>query len=103
MEEAGFEKAVTAGGLLHILGMAVETAPRLATAPYLESWSNFRPATADGLPVLGPGAVPGLFYSTGHHRHGILLAPASADLVAACLLGAAPELDLTPYSAARLG
>ena len=103
MEEAGFEKGVTAGGLLHILGMAVETAPRLATAPYLESWSNFRPATADGLPVLGPGAVPGLFYSTGHHRHGILLAPASADLVAASLLGTTPELDLTPYSAARLG
>ncbi len=103
MEETGFEKGVTAGGLLHILGMAVETAPRLATAPYLESWSNFRPATADGLPVLGPGAVPGLFYSTGHHRHGILLAPASADLVAASLLGTTPELDLTPYSAARLG
>lgn len=103
MEEAGYEKVVTAGGLLHILAMAVETAPRLAAAPYVEAWSNFRPATADGLPVLGPGAVPGLFYSTGHHRHGILLAPASADLVAASLLGAAPDLDLTPYSAARLG
>ena len=103
MEEAGFEKAVTASGMLSILGMAVGTAPELATAPYLESWSNFRPATADGLPILGPGNVPGLFYSTGHHRHGVLLAPASADLVAASLLGEAPAPDLTPYSAARLG
>lgn len=103
MEEAGFEKAVTADGMLRILAMAVETAPRLAAAPYVESWSNFRPATADGLPILGPGAIPGLFYSTGHHRHGILLAPASADLLAASLLGEAPALDLAPYSAARVG
>jgi glycine oxidase len=103
MEEAGFEKAVTAEGLLRILGMAVETAPRLAAAPYLESWSNFRPATRDGLPVLGPAAVPGLFYATGHHRHGILLAPASADLVAASVLGRPGSLDLAPYAASRLG
>ncbi len=103
MEEAGFEKAVTADGLLRILGMAVETAPLLAAAPYLESWSNFRPATADGLPLLGPGAVPGLFFATGHHRHGILLAPASADLVAASLLGRPTAIDLAPYSATRLG
>lgn len=103
MEEAGFDKTVTAAGLLRILGMALEIAPALAGAPYRESWSNFRPATADGLPILGPGAIPGLFYATGHHRHGILLAPASADLVAASLLGEEPALDLAPYSAARLG
>lgn len=103
MEEAGYEKVVTASGMLTILGMALETAPELAAAPYLESWSNFRPATVDGLPILGPAEIPGLFYSTGHHRHGILLAPASADLVAATLLGATPALDLTPYAAARLG
>jgi glycine oxidase len=102
MEEAGFEKAVTADGLRRILDMAVEAVPALAAAPYLDSWSNFRPTTSDGLPILGPGEVPGLFYSTGHHRHGILLAPASADLVAATLLGERPTLDLAPYSAARL-
>ncbi len=103
MEEVGFEKAVTAEGMLRILGMAVETAPCLAAAPYVESWSNFRPATANGLPILGPGAIPGLFYATGHHRHGILLAPASADLVAASLLGQPTTLTLAPYAAQRLG
>lgn len=102
MEEVGFEKAVTAEGLLGILGMAVETAPALATARFLEAWSNFRPTTADGLPILGPGAIPGLFYSTGHSRHGILLAPASADLVAAAILGQTTVLDLEPYLAGRL-
>lgn len=103
MEEAGFDKSVTASGLQQILGMALETAPALTRAAYRDSWANFRPATGDGLPILGAAETPGLFYSTGHHRHGILLAPASADLVAATILGQKPALDLSPYAAARLG
>ncbi|HET8723436.1 MAG TPA: glycine oxidase ThiO [Anaeromyxobacteraceae bacterium] len=102
MEEAGFEKAVTAGGLLHVLGMAVEVAPSLAGAPLVETWSNFRPATPDGLPVLGPGRVPGLFHATGHYRNGVLLAPVTADAVAAAVLGRPGPVDLAPFSAARL-
>ena len=103
MEEAGFEKAVTAGGLLHLMELAVEIAPALASSPVVETWSNFRPATPDGLPLLGPGGVPGLHYATGHYRNGILLAPVTADAVAAAVLGRAPPVDLEPFSPARLG
>jgi len=103
MEEAGFEKAVTAGGLLHVLELAVEIAPRLAGAPVVETWSNFRPATPDGEPILGPGPAEGLFYATGHYRNGILLAPITADAVSSAVLGRPPPLDLSPFSAARLG
>ncbi len=102
MEEAGFEKAVTAGGLLHVLELAVEAAPALAAAPLVESWSNFRPATPDGMPILGPGRVPGLFYATGHYRNGVLLAPITADAVAADVLGRAPPVDLSPFGPGRL-
>lgn len=103
MEEVGFEKAVTAGGLLHVLGLAVEIAPALAQAHFVECWSNFRPATPDGSPILGPGSVPGLFYATGHYRNGILLTPITADAVSAAVLGRPTPLDLTPFSPARLG
>lgn len=103
MEEVGFEKAVTAGGLRHVLDVALEIAPSLATAPVVETWSNFRPASPDGEPILGAGPVPGLFYATGHTRNGILLAPITADAVAAAVLGLPPPLDLAPFSAARLG
>jgi glycine oxidase len=103
MEEVGFEKAVTAGGLIHVLGLACEIAPRLHSAPFVESWSNFRPATPDGSPILGPGSVPGLFYATGHYRNGILLTPITAEAVAAAVLGERPPLDLAPFSPARLG
>ncbi len=102
MEDAGFEKAVTAGGMARVLEMALELAPPLAKAPFLDCWSNFRPASPDGSPVLGAGAVPGLFYAAGHTRNGVLLTPISADSVSALVLGKAPPVDLAPFSPTRL-
>ena len=63
---------------------------------------NFRPASPDGEPVLGAAELPGLFYATGHTRNGILLAPITADAIAAAVLGQPPPLDLAPFSVARL-
>jgi glycine oxidase len=102
MEDVGFEKAVTAGGLRHVLGVGLGIAPALEHAPVVETWSNFRPASPDGEPILGPGTVPGLTYATGHTRNGILLCPITADAVAAIILGAPPPVDLAPFSPARL-
>ncbi len=102
MEEVGFEKAVTAAGLHGVLGMALQIAPGLAHAEVVETWSNFRPASPDGWPVLGAARAAGLFYATGHTRNGILLVPITADAVAAGVLGTAPPVDLAPFSAARL-
>jgi glycine oxidase len=102
MEEVGFEKAVTAGGLRSVLELAIEIAPRLAQAPILETWSNFRPASPDGWPVLGAAPVRGLWYATGHTRNGILLTPITADAIAAAVLGRAPPIDLAPFSVERL-
>jgi glycine oxidase len=102
MEEVGFEKAVTAGGLLHVLGLACEIAPRLSGAPFVDSWSNFRPATPDGSPILGQATLPGLFYATGHFRNGILLTPITAEAVSAVVRGERPPIDLAPFSPGRL-
>ncbi len=102
MEEVGYEKAVTAGGLRHVLEVGIEIAPALALAPVVETWANFRPASPDGEPILGEGSIPGLHYATGHTRNGILLAPITADAVAAAILGRPPPVDLTPFSPARL-
>jgi glycine oxidase len=103
MEEVGFEKAVTAGGLRTVCDIAIEIAPALASAPVVETWSNFRPASPDGEPILGAGTVGGLFYATGHTRNGILLLPITADAVSALVLGRPPPVDLAPFSPARLG
>jgi glycine oxidase len=102
MEEVGYERGVTAAGLAGVLGLAIEIAPALAGAPVIETWSNFRPASPDGWPVLGKAALEGLFYATGHTRNGILLCPVTADAVAAAILGRPGPVDLAPFSVERL-
>jgi len=103
VEMVGFRKEVTVGGLAGILALARDLVPALADAPVLSTWSNFRPYTEDQLPVLGATAVRGLYLATGHHRNGILLAPATADAVARLITQGDAGVDLTPFSVERFG
>jgi len=81
LENAGYEKAVTSGGLEQILGAVNELAPSLAGAEIVETWSGLRPGTPDQLPIIGPTDIEGLMIATGHYRNGILLAPVTAKLI----------------------
>lgn len=81
LEDAGFDKCVTAGGIEKILSTAQEMVPSLANAEVVELWCGLRPDTPDHLPLLGPAGVDGLTIATGHYRNGILLTPITAKLV----------------------
>jgi glycine oxidase len=81
LEDAGFDKRVTAGAIEKILSTAQELVPQLANAEIAETWSGLRPDTPDHLPLLGPAGVDGLTIATGHYRNGILLTPITAKLV----------------------
>lgn len=82
-ESAGFECVVTAGGVNRISSNALEIAPEAASLQLADAWAGLRPRAADGLPVLGESAeVERLFYATGHYRNGILLAPATGEIIA---------------------
>jgi len=52
-----------------------------------ELLAGLRPATPDNLPAIGPGALEGLCWATGHHRNGILLCGLTGELAAAALCG----------------
>ncbi len=101
MEFAGFEKQVTVAGLSHVLGVGLRLFPGLAGAPVVETWAGFRPHTPDGLPVLGPAPVPGLFLASGHFRNGILLTPITASVLTDAILGRPPAIDLAPFRVDR--
>jgi glycine oxidase len=52
--------------------------------------------------MLGPApAQPRYVLANGHFRNGILLAPATAHVIAQLLCGETPLLDLTPFNPAR--
>ncbi len=101
LEEAGFDKRVTLGGIQKILGAALELVPALAGSEILETWSGLRPGTPDNLPILGPTEVEGLLVATGHYRNGILLAPATAKAVKNWITAGHTELPVAPFSPSR--
>lgn len=101
-EWVGFDKRVTDEGLHAINSMAIEIAPALAQLTPIDSWAGFRPRATDDLPVLGPcEEIAGLFYATGHYRNGILLAPITAELIAAALVDGAMPSMLAAFSPDR--
>jgi glycine oxidase len=86
VEDVGFDKSVTQAGIEFLLEHALEIAPSLANLEINDKWSGLRPlAAADGMPVLGAlhAEAENLFAATAHYRNGILLAPATAETLAA--------------------
>ncbi len=99
MEERGFDTTVTAGGAFDLLRNAFELLPSVTELVIDELSAGLRPATPDNAPAIGPGAIPGLHWAVGHYRHGILLTPITAELVAGALVGDASVPD--EFSPAR--
>ncbi len=89
MEERGEDLHPTAGGVYELLRDAHELVPGVEELRIEELNVGLRPSTPDNAPVIGPGALEGLVWATGHHRNGILLAPLTAELVTRELTGAA--------------
>ncbi|CAG2132953.1 D-amino acid dehydrogenase [Cupriavidus campinensis] len=67
----------------------------------LQPWAGLRPATPDGLPLVGPSRLPGLWLNLGHGALGFTLAMGSAGLLADQLAGRAPAIGAEDFSAAR--
>jgi glycine oxidase len=103
IEDAGFDKIVHAADIAHLRTLAAALIPALGDAPQLEAWAGLRPSTPDGLPFLGPAPDSrNQFIAAGHYRNGILLAPATAHVMAQLLTGEYPAIDLSTYSPARV-
>ncbi|MGG5872449.1 glycine oxidase ThiO [Pseudomonas peli] len=105
LEHAGFDKTPTGEALASLKASAIELLPALADAEVVGHWAGLRPGSPEGIPFIGP--VPGhdgLWLNCGHYRNGLVLAPASCQLLADLMLGREPIVDPAPYApAGRLG
>lgn len=102
LEDVGFNTVVEPHAIEDLRKRAVSLVPGLARATIAESWAGLRPATADRLPLIGPHPTrPRHWLATGHFRNGILLAPATARVVADALLGQPVIVSLDNFSASR--
>lgn len=103
IEHVGFDKALTFEGVHGILRGLRRMTSAVNSCPFREAWAGFRPFTSHGLPILGQTSISGLYVATGHFRHGILLAPITAQLMAKALADREPAVDLASFSINRFG
>ncbi len=88
--------------LARMLLRAQEYMPGLGAMSVVRTWTGFRAATPDKLPLIGPW--PGdesLFLATGHEGLGITTSLATARLLADQVTGAKTEIPYEAYLPAR--
>lgn len=99
---ASTDPDVEPGVLGRMLARAIEYLPGLAELSVIRTWTGFRAATPDGLPLIGPSAgMPGLLLATGHEGLGITTCLATAKLIAASILQESPPIPAAPYLPSR--
>ena len=66
-----------------------------------DEWVGSRPCTADGLPLIGPTAAPGVFVAGGHGMWGIALGPVTGQLLAQTVVKGEVPPELAPFDPLR--
>jgi D-hydroxyproline dehydrogenase subunit beta len=95
-------KEVDHGMLTRMLGRAQEYMPGIGPMSAVRTWTGFRAATPDKLPLIGPW--PGdksLFLATGHEGLGITTSLATAKILVDQIAGSKSEIPIDPYLPSR--
>jgi glycine oxidase len=91
-EDERTDSVPTAGATLELLRAATDLVPELTEYALAEVCVGHRPGTPDNGPILGRLAGR-VVVATGHYRHGVVLAPVTADAIAELVVtGAVPDL-----------
>jgi|1186.fasta_scaffold120632_2 glycine oxidase len=101
VEERGFDTTVTAGAVHELLREAYRVLPEIAELELVDVSAGLRPGSPDNGPLVGEWE-DGLLVATGHYRNGILLAPITAETIAALLAGDEPPPEALPFAPQRL-
>ncbi len=82
MEDAGFDVTTTTEAITRLRLGAEALVPGLNTLPVVETWAGLRAGSPDQAPCLGMHGAKNLYVAMGHHRNGVLQAPATAEALA---------------------
>ncbi|MBS8265867.1 glycine oxidase ThiO [Mesobacillus boroniphilus] len=101
MKPNTFDEKVTVSAISALMEKAQLLVPGIADAELERAWAGIRPLSDDGLPFLGEHpSYRGLYIAAGHFRNGILLSPATGELMADLLDGKVE--DLGPFRLSRI-
>lgn len=89
--------------VVRMLRRAEEYMPGLAKLSTIRSWTGFRAATPDKVPLIGPWADDRtLFLATGHEGLGITTSLGTARLLVDQIMGRKSDIAAEPYLPSRL-
>ena len=89
--------------LRRMLDRAIENLPQLGKLSSLRTWTGFRAATPDKLPLIGPHVEhPRLYLATGHEGLGITTSLGTAKLLTAQIVNRETAIPVTPYLPSRV-
>jgi D-hydroxyproline dehydrogenase subunit beta len=90
--------------LRRMLQRAQEYMPALGAMSAVRTWTGFRAATPDRLPLIGPWPEDkSLFLATGHEGLGITTSLATARILVDGIMGSTAEIPIEPYLPSRAG
>lgn len=98
------DRSVEPDMLARMLQRAIAYMPGIAELNAIRSWTGFRPATPDSLPILDRHpANEHLWLAVGHEGLGVTTATGTADILVALMTGSAAPMDMAPFALARFG
>lgn len=100
-EEMGFDLTPTAGPVMRLIERGWEAIPSIYDLAIEGIDVGLRPGSRDNEPLIGPTEVENLYYATGHHRHGILLAPVTAYALCEMMIDGKTSDLLAPFHPSR--
>lgn len=101
-ELIGWDASTNRSLLRQMLDRAVSFMPALSRLSVLRTWTGFRPATPDKLPLIGRwDPVDGLWIAAGHEGLGITTSLGTARLLCDLVLGRATPFDAAPFAPVR--
>ena len=101
-EMVGWDQRLNVDAIGMIAKRATALFPFLRHVRAIRAYLGFRPASPDHLPIIGADPdVPGLWHATGHEGAGVGLAPGTADLLRALIVGDPPPVEPAPFDPGR--
>lgn len=104
LEMVGMDRGIPDRVINELKQAVLETFPGcgdLTDNATLSPWAGLRPATPQGLPIIGASPIKNLFLNVGHGSLGWTLACGSAALLADLIDDLKPEIDPLPFQFKR--
>jgi len=101
-ELVGWDGSVNRRVVARMVERACAFMPGLADLIAVRTWTGFRPATPDKLPLIGRWPeTPGLWIAAGHEGLGITTSLGTASILADLVAERTPVIDALPYAPDR--